>query len=884
MILGAMSLRGPIYAHEPHGSTNKPSGVHVRTNGCRCIPQIIAAITFALGSCNVSLAQTQSQAQPAPTYVFSIAPQPLNDALKAFAQQSGLQLIFYTDVVAGYTSPEVKGTLTSQQALQLLLRNTNLTYRQINANTLEISIPDPVAITSTNRHFAAASDPPFTARELTVSGSGAQDAAPVMLEEVVVSAQKRGAERLQDVPVPVSVLNGDALAAQGQVLLREYYASVPGLSVVPSYEGNQFLSIRGIATGGTNNPTVGIMVDDVPYGASTKQVTGAQVPDFDPGDLERVEVLRGPQGTLYGANSMGGLLKFVTKDPSAQALTARVEVGTDSVHHGAEPGFTIRASANIPLTDSLAMRASAFRRQDAGYIDDPRLRLEGINESESYGARWSALWKPTSDFSLKLSALYQNTIANGVPHVIAAPGLGELQQNYVIGTAGAPGAGGHITAQAYSATLDYKLGPVALTAVTGYNIDKYSDTVDGTSLEGGDAASFFPGSTASIWNNGSTIRKFTQEVRLSGSIAGRFDWLTGGFYTREHVSSEQWLYANDATTGAVNGLLQYGTGPNIYQEYAGFADLTYHFTERFDVQVGGRESHTRVTNEPSIFTGAFFDTPFVIPEQETTANAFTYLLTPRLKVSQDLMLYGRFASGYRPGGSNPGAVLSPGQGIPDAFAPDKTNNYELGLKADLLDRRLTIDTSVYYIDWKDLQLKLFNATGTQGFTGNGGDAKSQGVELSVDARPLPGLTVAAWVTYDDAVITHPPTNSYVYLASGERLAYGSRFSGNISAEQSFPLGPRATGYVGGQLSYAGDRLGIFTGQPKTPAPRQDYAPYARTDLYAGIRYESWNTNLYVSNLTDKRALIGGGLGFFPNNAFIYIQPRTIGVSIVKSLE
>jgi outer membrane receptor protein involved in Fe transport len=157
-------------------------------------------------------------------------------------------------------------------------------------------------------------------------------------------------------------------------------------------------------------------------------------PDIDPSELAQVEVLRGPQGTLYGASSIGGLLKYVTVDPSTDALSGRIQAGTSSVRNGAELGYSFRGSVNIPLSDTLALRASGFTRRDPGYIDDPMLNAEGVNKVTTQGGRLSALWRPSHEFSWKASALYQDSKASGSPYVDVQPGLGNLQQSDVRGT------------------------------------------------------------------------------------------------------------------------------------------------------------------------------------------------------------------------------------------------------------------------------------------------------------------------------------------------------------------------------------------------------------------------------------------------------------------
>jgi outer membrane receptor protein involved in Fe transport len=236
------------------------------------------------------------------------------------------------------------------------------------------------------------------------------------------------------------------------------------------------------------------------------------------------------------------------------------------------------------------------------------------------------------------------------------------------------------------------------------------------------------------------------------------------------------------------------------------------------------------------------------------------------------MVYARFASGYRPGGPNPVP------GVPRQYDPDRTQDYDLGVKGDFLDHRLSIDASVYYIHWKDIQLGLYTPT-FQSYTGNAGAAKSEGVELAVQAKPLSGLSIAGWVAWNEAVLTTGfPNTGNILGAPGDRLPYASRWSGNLSLEQTFPLWSGTSGFVGGMVSYVGDRQGEFV----YVLPRQILSSYTEVNLSGGIAKESWRLNLFVNNVADKRGELAGGLGSFPPYAFTYIQPRTVGISVVKT--
>jgi outer membrane receptor protein involved in Fe transport len=799
--------------------------------------------------------------------------------LALFGQQSGWQTLYTHQAVEGRSTPALAGSYEPRAALERILQGTGLTYEFANDHTVtiltsaqQVQSRDPASLTqeagkNSSREFRVAQVGEAPGGSRVASSPEAAATLPV-LTEVIVTAQKR-TENIQNVPVPVTAISAETLLNSNQLRLQDYYASVPGLTVTPVGQTQQGISIRGITTAGSTTPTVGVTVDDVPYGSSTLLGGGPAVPDIDPGDLAQIEVLRGPQGTLYGVASIGGLLKFVTVDPSTDAISGRVQAGVDDVHNGAQVGYNVRGSVNMPLSDDLAIRASGFTREDPGYIDNPLLHTEGVNKDEAYGGRIAALWQPSQLFSVKLSALVQDIHGTGNEDVDLLPGLHDLQQNY-IAEAGAYDR----KFQAYSAIVKGSVGDVELTAISGFNRNEFSYSYDESSVYGGSAQTDFNVGNALLPEYNKT-NKFSQELRLSAPLGSRAQWLLGGFYTHESSKFVEAVQA-DADSGQDLGQLILDSFPTTYTEYAAFTDLTFHFTNQFDVQIGGRESHITQSYEQTLSGRLLGGATVLTPARDSSANAFTYLLTPRLQLTPDLMLYARLASGYRAGAPN--APLN----VPRESNPDKTYNYEIGAKADFLERRLAVDASVYYIDWKDIQVGLYDATSAQYYQGNAGRAKSQGVELSVDSKPWSGLTAGAWVAFDDAILTQafPPSAvaAGVYGAAGDRLPFSSRFSGNVSLEQSFPLGDRLSGFVGGTLSYVGQRVGEFTGS----AVRQELPAYARTDLRAGVKYDPWTVNAYVNNAADKRGVIYGGLGGFAPYAFDYIQPRTVGLSVIRT--
>jgi iron complex outermembrane recepter protein len=724
----------------------------------------------------------------------------------------------------------------------------------VEAPGFSTAVSDPITL-------SAAQD---TVSDFTLRASGSS-------ASVVVTAEKRE-ENLRDVPVPVSVLDAEALADTSQVNLRDYALTVPGFSVTPGYSGTQDLSIRGITTGGFSIPTVGVMIDDVPYGNSSATETNI-VPDVDPGDLKRIEILRGPQGTLYGANSMGGLIKYVMVDPSPRGFSSRFEAGVSGVHNGAEPGYNLRGAVNVPMGKRLAVRASGFFRQDPGFIDNPFLNRKGVNEAHASGGRLAGLWQPSEHTSLKLNGLYQYTKQDGVSEIDKLPGLGDLQQNYIAGVGGFKK-----TIQAYSATLQQKAGIFDLTSVTGFNINRLFDSFDYTYYLSDQTFQLF-GVTGVPYTDFGNDKNVSEEMRVTSPIGNSSDLLVGGIYRREHLNAESAFYGSDPMTGQIYGQsVDFGNSVNVHQEYAAFANFSHHFTERFDVQVGGRETHISDVTDPTTATGPLVEffygepSPFTSPELKSGSNTFTYSAAARFKLTDEVMTYVRLASGFRPGGAN-----QIGPGIPRQYSPDKTENYEIGLKGDFANHKVSVDTSIYYIDWQNLQFQLFNPEHFP-YTGNGGTAKSEGVEFSATARPLTGLTLAGWTDYDDAALTETVTDSGGYLIDGARIPNTSRWSGNFSVNQAFPLPHLGSGFVEGAVRYVGDRQGLF----QATSERQNFPSYTRTDLRAGIDYHSWLANIYVNNAADERTFLNGGIGYLYSFAFVVMEPRVIGFSVSKS--
>jgi len=727
---------------------------------------------------------------------------------------------------------------------------------------------------------ALALAPVYAAAQQEPAG-GSVNTSSAVLQEIIVTAQKR-AERLQDVPVPVTAVTPDSLLAQNQLRAQEFFSSVPGVNL-QFQNSRSNLAIRGITTGpATGNPVVGYTIDDVPYGSSAG-IAGlfGSAPDLDPSELARIEVLRGPQGTLYGAASIGGLVKYVTVDPTTDQTSGSVGVGTHTIAGaGGELGYNVRGAINIPLGETLAVRASAFTREDPGYIDNVVTGKRGVNKTDVSGGRLAALWRPSETLSVKLSALFQERELFGSSNVDVRLGARDLQNDQF-------GTGlSNWKNQVYSAIVTARLGRSELTSLSSYSYSPSVDTVDfSASLLTGILPTLYPEAgidpMATVLRQPYSTRKLTQEVRLATPIGEKLDWLVGAFYTQENSKYTIETFATDPADGSVHGVPILWRDSLKFTEYAAFTDLTARFTDRFDVQLGARWSENRQDLRHRQWT--FFDeNGFLFTDPSSSGHAVTYLFTPRFTISPDHMVYARVATGYRPGGPNAVCRID----VPCQYRPDKTTNYELGAKGDVLDGALSYDASVYHIDWKDIQVTQVVPEGTFNYNSNASRARSRGMELSLQARPLDALTLALWGAYTDAQLREGFSQlSAVYGATGDRLPYSSRISGRFSVNQAWPLSNALTAFVGASVSYVGDRKGEFVPTPQESPLRQTYPAYAQADLNAGVKADAWRVNLFAQNVTDKRGVTGGGYNnqtTFNQYWFNYIQPRTIGVSLERS--
>jgi outer membrane receptor protein involved in Fe transport len=680
------------------------------------------------------------------------------------------------------------------------------------------------------------------------------------IEEVIVTAQKT-AQRSQDVPLTVSAVEGDKLAQYGAAQMKDVAATMPGLQLDSIYgiPGANTITLRGITTGTQASSTVATYIDDVPIGSSSGFAGSNNFGlDLFPYDLDHVEVLEGPQGTLYGASSLGGLVKYVTHTPSLTSNSFQFGGDALAVAQGSKAGWAARGAASVVVVpDKLAISISGAHQYSPGYIDNVATGEKDVNHGVLNGARAVVYWRPADNFSLKLAGLYNQSDFNDVGLVTVNPSGTPVYGRYKFSASQPDGQA--VTTKLGSATADYDFGFANLTSITSYSDLHTVSALDASAIFG----PIFGVDYAFV--SDARVKKFTEEARLASPAEDRFHWMLGGFYTHEDSRYGQVGRAFlPGTTTPAPGLdpLIDGLIPSRFREWAVFANGTFKITDAWDVSGGARYSKNNQTVSETI-SGALIGGAVHLSDRNSSDDAVTYSVSSSYHFTPDVMAYARVASGYRPGGPN---FLVPG--FPPSYAPDTLTNYEVGLKGLFLERRLLFNVSAFDIDWRDIQLEGHTPTNLA-FVANGGKASSKGLEATTSLKVVRGLTIGGSVAYTDSKLKDDAPQ--VLGRAGDRLPLTPRWAASATVDYNAQLTDKVDGHVGLAWRYTGSRHEYF------PTDPQDHrlSSYGVINAYAGVSYGNVDINLYARNLTNTYDYSSWLIATGP----VIVQPRTIGISI-----
>lgn len=737
----------------------------------------------------------------------------------------------------------------------------------------------------------------------------------LVMNDIVVTAQKR-AESLMDVPISITALSENELMRQGAQSIDDVARVTPGLTMVPSARGFSGTPIiRGIASL-TAAPTVGIYINDTPVQSQPSIFAGNPSPFLF--DVDRVEVLRGPQGTLYGSSSMGGTIRYVTKAPSYTDYSGRLFSDVSDSDEG-DMSYQLSGAMGGPIIkDKLAGRISASYREDGGLIERVD-RVTGdvignnIDGVKTFAANTTLSWQATDNLEIKPALFFQTVDRDDMPNF--QPSVGEYEQ---FNTSLQPGRDRFYIP---SLTMELGLDGMTLTSVTSLLRKTEKQTIDYSNLVPNFlfGVDFFPGFENYVSTSTSRVKQNeeAQEIRLTSDDDGRLSWIVGGFYRKSDNHFTQFVEDGSfepmllALTGLnveqVTGIpllpgsgVYAGNTNTVFKEYAAFGEATYAVTPALKATLGMRVSKSsidlrRYTEGPlnggvQSFDGSQEDTP----------------VTPKASISYELsdggLIYATAQRGYRAGGvnapvptTNCAADLAVYGGTPPGdFGSDSLWSYETGAKGQFLNRKLAVNASAYWIDWSDIQQPVSLPSCGFGFTDNLGSARSRGLELEAQAIPVEGLTLGMRLGYTDAELTEtvlasadPVTgNQAVIAGKGDPIIGVPEWSVGFSGEYVFRLSEKMDAYVRGDYQW----LDSFY---RTQSPgRVGHNPLLYTaDAYdyASVRFGilmdgGWDISAYVNNLTNDDTYIGASTGSSPATGRLLVstqRPRTFGLSIGK---
>jgi outer membrane receptor protein involved in Fe transport len=706
--------------------------------------------------------------------------------------------------------------------------------------------------------------------------------APGTLEEVTVTARKRS-ESMFDVPISLTVVSEQEIENLGAQDFTDLVPSIPSLNAYQNGPGRTRLYIRGIANGAGNDndtqngETVAIYLDEIPISL------GAMNPELGLFDLQQVEVLRGPQGTLYGAGSMAGTIRQVSNKPNLTEVEGKFEAGVSTIKHGSD-GYTFKGLINAPVVkDTFAIRASAYYIDFGGYLDNILTGEKDLNDGTSKGVKLAARWMINEAFTADFSFFYHDYSDNGRPE--DADATPYLTRNY-------PSFDGYDDEmQIYNMTLNYDLGWAEIVSSTSY-FDR--TIINRRSLDLLFELALPPGITPHELVDTTDLNVLTQEIRIASTTDSPLQWTTGIYLDKKDTfylntfpvpGADAVLGVPSEAFGAPPDNLFYGYDDLTVKTWALFGEV-YYTIDKFTITGGLRYFNWKQDIEfyqSGLFNGGSNSDPR--PQGKTDG------VNPKLNVSYDvndnLMVYGTISRGFRYGGINgaiPESVCADELGEVEReggdvrfFEPDKLWNYELGAKGTSAGGGFSYSASYFLLKWDDMQTSRSFDCGF-GFRENVGKAKSQGVELELHAAVGERWVLGFGGAYVDATLSEDVPN--LGAVEGDQVPYVPKFSFSASADYEFPINETFDGYFWGNVQYIGDRHTEFNHDPTTNYRKMD--AYTVANLRTGVRWSTWDLSLYIHNVFDDDGVVRAlRRPPFDPDAVIRTQPRTVGLMVRK---
>jgi outer membrane receptor protein involved in Fe transport len=742
------------------------------------------------------------------------------------------------------------------------------------------------------------------------------------LAEVVVTARKRE-ENLQDVPLSVDVFTKKDMQNLGISGFEDYAEKVPSISFISEGPGTQFFVMRGVSDGSnpnySNTSATGFFIDDM-----SLSWQGVQ-PDLHLYDIERIEVLNGPQGTTFGASSMSGAIRYVTNKPDVNAFSVGVDFDGGQIQ-GGQQNWTEEGFFNVPLIEGiLGLRISAFSDSHGGFIDDRLTTRTWVNGAVSNNAEWARNdynreHVEGGRFALKgvLNEQWSATLTYGFQRQLTL-GAWDEDPNLPPRTVERFGPESHhFEADMLEFHVDGDVGIGDLVYASTYwslptrqenEYSEYIQNFNGGANEGVTCLNDpvygtgpYTGCKVPLqyYEYHTNPQRWSNELRLVSKPGGKFHWL-GGLYwekTRDKNSGETYYMPGLRTNSPA---FQYynaysGTPPGStslppgewyayttrsdYLQTTEFANISYDLTDKLNAEAGVVHFHSNFSYYSPYAQFAYAATS---PSLEVgSSNKWDSKFGVNYKITDKAMVYADFAQGFRDGGSNSGDPQSCyNKGVPQSYVPDTLNNYEVGWKTTSLNGRLTWDGAFYDMNWKQLQTIIYDVDicAPSSYYANVGNARIYGVESNVDYKVSDNWSLQAATSYTDPHITSSPYADFQGNI-GERLPYVPYLSWSWNLRYEHPLNKDLRGYAQFDISHKGDMWNDFHIQGSNGFPRILQPSYSIMNLRTGLNPEGghWLAEFYITNLADKNAIIFSNTGNFDLRETTN-EPRVYGLRL-----
>ncbi|MBL8269406.1 TonB-dependent receptor [Steroidobacter sp.] len=718
----------------------------------------------------------------------------------------------------------------------------------------------------------------------TVSVANAQE---TVVEEIVVTATKRETT-MKDTPAAIGAISGDAIRESQAFSLESFARLDPSVQVNNRGVGDNQIIVRGIASSG--KPTVGLYFDEAVITGLGLDGGSDNQPNIQLHDMERIEILKGPQGTLFGAGSMSGTVRFITNTPDLEKQSFSFSGAAASVKDG-NPFYQGEAVANLPIIDDkLGMRAVVWGDSGGGYIDQNRngTQHDDVNDQSVWGTRLTLASQITEQFKVTVMGLYQESDADGSQYFEFSEGpyrnISPTQEPF------------EDEIKLFSAIADYDAGFGTFTGTVSYMDRDLNFSRDSTPT-----ANRFNLGVDLAYHQAQEISNLSSEFRFASTFDGPLQFVTGAFYAEQKSTARNAALVADSATGlarcnfhadcVASGFarddINSSTGEVTIDQFAIFSETEYKFTDKFTGTLGvryytadiGQQTITTQSLRHPVFSPV--QTADVLSlDEDTSENEMSYNFALAYALTNDTTLYSRVASGFRPGGANDSdAAAQQGVIAPAKYESDTLWSFEVGAKSYFANRMFYTEVSVYRINWSDQQISVTDPGGTFVYIANAGKSYVNGVEFQLNGQPTDALSFNIGATYTDSRLSEDlPSTAQTSGFDGDRIPYTPKwsFAGQVTYE--VPFSSSLTGYASTNFNYRGVSYTNFNSQSDD---YQELDSYLLVGVRAGVRVDGWDAGIFVDNVTDETPEIG--LRVTGDGYRVYTtRPLTAGVRVSKS--